>query len=180
MDTYTELLQKYNAALNTIIDLQTENRQLKARLGISEIAPTANDETEKPTINKYSSTDEKIALFRKLFCGREDVFARRWYSKTTGKSGYQPVCENEWVEGLCDRHISVPLVRTENFCRLPITQSIIILQEKTNTAGMSSAFIQCSTVTPAVFYVLILMMRIMKRMFLHTKRCAKNCKFRLQ
>lgn len=64
MDTYTELLQKYNAALKTITDLQTENRQLKERLGISEIAPTTNDETEKSAINKYSSTDEKIALFR--------------------------------------------------------------------------------------------------------------------
>ena len=103
MDSYDELLQKYNAALKTIIDLQTENRQLKARLGISEIAPMTNDETEKSAINKYSSTDEKIALFRKLFCGREDVFAQRWHSKTTGKSGYQPVCENEWVEGLCDK-----------------------------------------------------------------------------
>ena len=103
MDSYNELLQKYNAALKTIIDLQTENRQLKERLGILEIAPTVNDEAEKSSINKYSSTDEKIDLFRKLFCGREDVFARRWYSKTTGKSGYQPICENEWAEGLCDK-----------------------------------------------------------------------------
>lgn len=103
MISYNELLQKYNAALKTITDLQTENRQLKARLGISETVPIVNDETEKSTINKYSSTDEKIALFRKLFCGREDVFARRWYSKTTEKSGYQPVCENEWAEGLCDK-----------------------------------------------------------------------------
>ena len=38
-----------------------------------------------------------------MFCGREDVFARRWYSKTTEKSGYQPVCENEWADGLCDK-----------------------------------------------------------------------------
>lgn len=43
MDYYNELLQKYNAALKTITDLQAENRQLKARLGTSEIAPTAND-----------------------------------------------------------------------------------------------------------------------------------------
>lgn len=51
----------------------------------------------------YNSFVEKIAFFRSLFAGREDVFARRWYSKTTGKSGYQPVCENEWVPGLCDK-----------------------------------------------------------------------------
>lgn len=103
MDSYNELLQKYNAALKTITDLQAENRQLKKRLGISENATTANEEAENTTINKFSSTDEKIALFRKLFCSRDDVFARRWYSKTAGKSGYQPVCENEWAEGLCDK-----------------------------------------------------------------------------
>ena len=38
-----------------------------------------------------------------LFKGREDVFARRWFSKTTGKAGYQPVCVNEWRRGVCDK-----------------------------------------------------------------------------
>ena len=38
-----------------------------------------------------------------MFKGREDVFARRWYSKTTGKAGYQPVCCNEWNNLLCDK-----------------------------------------------------------------------------
>lgn len=31
------------------------------------------------------------------------MFARRWFSKTTGKSGYQPVCINEWRRGVCDK-----------------------------------------------------------------------------
>lgn len=30
------------------------------------------------------------------------MFARRWYSKTSGKAGYQPVCQNEWTP-LCDK-----------------------------------------------------------------------------
>ena len=48
MISYNELLQKYNAALKTITDLQAENRQLKARLGISEIAPAVPaDQCEK-------------------------------------------------------------------------------------------------------------------------------------
>ena len=42
-------------------------------------------ETSDTVINKYSSTTEKILLYRSLFYGREDVFARRWYSKTTGR-----------------------------------------------------------------------------------------------
>ena len=49
------------------------------------------------------SLQEKVNLFRSLFKGREDVFARRWYSKATGKAGYQPVCQNEWNRQLCDK-----------------------------------------------------------------------------
>jgi hypothetical protein len=41
-------------------------------------------------------TDDKIALFRRLFRGRSDVYPIRWESKSTGKSGYAPACANEW------------------------------------------------------------------------------------
>ena len=98
-----ELLKKYNLALQTIDSLRAENKHLKSKLGIVETTASATTTNNRSAINKYSSVDTKIRLFRKLFSGREDVFARRWYSKTTGKSGYQPVCENEWVEGICDK-----------------------------------------------------------------------------
>ena len=49
------------------------------------------------------STDEKVALFRRLFRGRTDVFPIRWESKTTGKSGYAPACANEWRAGVCEK-----------------------------------------------------------------------------
>lgn len=49
------------------------------------------------------TTDEKIALFRRLFRGRTDVYPVRWESKTTGKSGYSPACANEWQPGVCDK-----------------------------------------------------------------------------
>ena len=42
-------------------------------------------------------------MFRNTFQGREDVFARRWYSPATGKSGYQPVCLKEWRREFCDK-----------------------------------------------------------------------------
>lgn len=47
--------------------------------------------------------EEKIAIFQSMFRGREDVFARRWYSTTTQKSGYQPVCLREWNPQFCDK-----------------------------------------------------------------------------
>lgn len=51
----------------------------------------------------HSSTQEKIECFLSMFRGREEMYARRYYSTKTGKSGYTPVCKNEWVQGLCDK-----------------------------------------------------------------------------
>ena len=48
------------------------------------------------------STDEKVALFRRLFRGRTDIYPIRWESKTTTKSGYSPACANEWRAGVCE------------------------------------------------------------------------------
>ena len=55
-----------------------------------------------PVTNR-SSQEAKVALFRSLFRGREDVYARRFESLKTGKKGYQPVCRNEWVSGICEK-----------------------------------------------------------------------------
>jgi hypothetical protein len=50
-----------------------------------------------------STPAAKISLFRSLFCGREDVYARRFESRKAGRAGYQPACANEWVRGVCDK-----------------------------------------------------------------------------
>ena len=55
------------------------------------------------TVNNQSSQEEKIRLFRSLFKGREDVFPRRFENSKTGKSGYTPVCRNEWQAGICQK-----------------------------------------------------------------------------
>ena len=83
--------------LNRIKELEAENTELKKRLG-EDIIPVV----QVPTAMQTLSLQEKVNLFRSLFKGREDVFARRWYSKATGKAGYQPVCQNEWSP-LCDK-----------------------------------------------------------------------------
>jgi superfamily II DNA or RNA helicase/predicted MPP superfamily phosphohydrolase len=54
-------------------------------------------------VNNLSAPHEKIALFRSLFRGREDVYAHRWVSKKTGKSGYSFVCKNEWAARICQK-----------------------------------------------------------------------------
>ncbi len=47
--------------------------------------------------------DEKIAVFRAMFHGRDDVYALHFESKRTGRSGYQPACKNDWVPGVCGK-----------------------------------------------------------------------------
>ncbi len=54
-------------------------------------------------VHGRSPSGEKIALFRSLFRGREDVYPRRFESKKTGRSGYAPACGNEWVRGICEK-----------------------------------------------------------------------------
>ena len=94
--------------LREIERLRAENAQLRALLAVraeasaSPFAPPARDAAaggttlfgeegpRLPTVNARSSTEEKIALFRVLFAGREDVYAARWDNIRTGKSGWSP------------------------------------------------------------------------------------------
>lgn len=96
--SYQELIAERDLLKIRVHSLEVENARLKARL--SEYIPLKSQE---PTAMLTLSLQEKVDLFRSLFKGREDVFARRWFSKTTGKAGYQPVCCNEWNSQLCDK-----------------------------------------------------------------------------
>jgi superfamily II DNA or RNA helicase/very-short-patch-repair endonuclease len=58
---------------------------------------------ESGGVHARSPSSEKVALFRSLFRGREDVYPRRFESKKTGRAGYAPACGNEWVRGICEK-----------------------------------------------------------------------------
>ena len=96
--TYQELLAGRDWLRTRVQFLEEENSRLRIRLG--ENVPV---KPQRPLVMLTLSLQEKVDLFRSLFKGREDAFARRWYSKTTGKAGYQPVCCNEWNNLLCDK-----------------------------------------------------------------------------
>lgn len=49
------------------------------------------------------SAEEKVALFRRLFRGRTDIYPVRWENRTTGISGYTPVCANDRRTGICEK-----------------------------------------------------------------------------
>ena len=54
-------------------------------------------------INKNSPSPEKVKLFRSLFRGREDVFARQYWSRKSQKVGYCPACRHEWNPAYCGK-----------------------------------------------------------------------------
>lgn len=89
--------------------LRAENARLIALLESHGIEWRLPDELPKvepvsstPLLISSLDTDAKLALFRRLFRGRADVFPMRWESKA-GKSGYSPACANEWRPGVCEK-----------------------------------------------------------------------------
>jgi superfamily II DNA or RNA helicase len=75
-------------------------------------------------ITNRSSIAEKIALFRSLFRGRDDVYPRRFESQKTKKAGYSPVCGNEWVPGVCAKP-KIKCLECPHRRFLPITDTVI-------------------------------------------------------
>ena len=76
------------------------------------------------SLNSESPFAEKIRLYRSLFHGREDVYAILWQNKTTLKSGYSPVCKNEWAPGLCQK-FKVKCSACPNRELAPLTDQVI-------------------------------------------------------
>ena len=63
----------------------------------------ADQSASDVVVTKESTLSQKIALFRSLFQGREDVYALRYEGKRGGKPGYTPACKNIWKSGLCPK-----------------------------------------------------------------------------
>ncbi|HKK82237.1 MAG TPA: hypothetical protein VJ909_08305, partial [Prolixibacteraceae bacterium] len=106
---YEKLLEENHLLKEKIETLKTQIQKSNA----SESSYTSNV-VSKPslfqhnvvnscTINQYASPDEKIRLYMSLFKGRTDVYAKRWENKKKDKSGYSPVCKNEWIPGFCNK-----------------------------------------------------------------------------
>ena len=109
-------------------ELKAENARLIALLDANGIQwrmqqPERSSPAPTPESSRFF-TDEKVALFRRLFRGRTDVFPIRWESKTSAKSGYSPACANEWRAGVCEK----PRIKCGdcgNRMLIPLTDSVI-------------------------------------------------------
>jgi hypothetical protein len=98
-----ELLEQIAIEESRLAALKSEVETRSAKLSAlcerlsaeSLVEPVTQPEPPTPTM----SNPAKIALFRTLFRGREDVFPLRWENAKNGKSGYSPACSNEWEPG---------------------------------------------------------------------------------
>jgi hypothetical protein len=115
------------------IRLREENARLRRLLAahsipIPQIAPLSPPhakaaEATEP-IDKEERARKRIALFRSLFRGREDVYARRW-ENNDGRHGYVPAALKDWKairESRPEDRKSVDQ-KTRKF--LPVTDAVI-------------------------------------------------------
>jgi hypothetical protein len=102
-----DIIRQIEALKGRLISLDRERSEIAKQLDVLE--RMSAEEAAKQALLAPSRTTaaspatEKIALFRSLFRGRDDVFPRRWQNRITGKAGYAPACRNEWVRGVCGK-----------------------------------------------------------------------------
>ena len=71
------------------------------------------------------TSQEKVALFRSLFRGRDDVYPEFWTNPRKDTRGYAPACANNWRRGICEK----PRVRCsacQHRAFLPVSDQVIL------------------------------------------------------
>jgi superfamily II DNA or RNA helicase len=134
-----DLQKKLDQTLNECARLKAENNRLKKLLNL----PLEIEENPPPlkitiaelpssyslpeegsvSVTNDSTHEAKIALFRSLFYGRQDVYPVRWERKD-GKSGYSPACALEWKRPLCGKP-AIKCGECKNRKLLPLTNEVI-------------------------------------------------------
>jgi len=113
-----------------LLRLKEENNRLKALLirhGITWNDPPVSKQEkvpieDVPVPSSFTAAD-KIALFRRLFRGRTDVYPQRWES-AKGASGYSPACGVEWKANICNKP-KVKCGECSSRELLPVTDQVI-------------------------------------------------------
>ncbi len=122
----TELTAAIAAAQARRVELAAELTSLDTTIAqLSRELVDLNDiEHSEPVPTIALTPAEKIAIFRRLFRGRADVWPRLWQNTRTGKKGYAPVCGNDWVKPICGKpKVKCGECRSQAF--LPVTDTVL-------------------------------------------------------
>ena len=101
MTTLNNIQHEIDVIEQRLAELEYEQNSLIKRRD-SLIKKVDSHQGDEKNVFPTLPVSQKIDLFKKLFKGRSDVFAKRWQN-TTGRSGYSFACQNEWVKGLCNK-----------------------------------------------------------------------------
>lgn len=135
MSDESDLRKQLQTALAEGLALREEIRQLKDTLALHSITlpnprPTGNS-TYLPrpediaAIAAPATNDEKIALFRSLFRGREDVYAVRIRFRKDGTWGYVPDGETDWSTMATFRYVGGKKADRPARALFPLTDEVI-------------------------------------------------------
>jgi hypothetical protein len=109
----TPVAQELSELRALVARLRSENTRLLRLLKLSpaELAPPGPAQTgifegRPGPVDSRSSAEAKVAFFRALFAARTDIYAERWQSQRTGRSGWLPAVRGGWNKGVQhrDRH----------------------------------------------------------------------------
>jgi superfamily II DNA or RNA helicase len=115
------------------VRLREENARLRRLLAVHSISipqlPAENPPPTKtvepaPPVDKEERARQRIALFRSLFRGREDVYSRRW-ENADGRHGYMPVVVKDWKAINKSRAEDRKKVDQKTRRFLPLTDAVI-------------------------------------------------------
>jgi superfamily II DNA or RNA helicase len=106
-DLEVDLRRQLDAARRECGRLGEEVARLRRLLGLPDESPPSAVAERPPAlrppaeslqaVDANSPTTQKIATFRALFRGRDDVYPVLWINERTGKMGYSPACRGGWA-----------------------------------------------------------------------------------
>jgi len=123
-----DIKKKLEETLRECSSLRLENERLRKLLNLSEKSSNAKEvqfshKYSASTVTNDSPAEMKVALFRQLFRGRDDIYPTRWETKN-GKAGYSPACRHEWNRAYCDKP-RIKCGQCDNRDFLPVTDKVI-------------------------------------------------------
>lgn len=103
--------EQMEALRTELAAMRAENARLRSLLGLDRRDATDQAATWTPTlfatdqpstpeagrVDGSSPLEARVALFRSLFAGRDDVHALRWENAQSGKSGWGPAVRGGWA-----------------------------------------------------------------------------------
>jgi len=120
-----EPLEQLKKLQRELAEIDRQRRGVVAEVQKLRAILSAENVPESGTpVRAHSPERDKIRLFRSLFSGRDDVFPRRFESRKSGRSGYQPACGNEWKAGVCFKP-KIKCAKCEHREFVPVSDGVV-------------------------------------------------------